>query len=52
MRSRLTRTRSLRVCMADLRAKLEPDSRRPKYLLTEVRLGYRLQTENDGGDAR
>jgi len=38
-------TRSLRVCIKNLRAKLEPDSRRPKYLLTEAGLGYRLRTE-------
>ncbi len=38
-------TRSLRVCIKNLRAKLEPDSRRPKYLLTEAGLGYRLRAE-------
>ncbi|HEX4388805.1 MAG TPA: response regulator [Steroidobacteraceae bacterium] len=37
--------RSLRVCMNSLRAKLEPDARRPRYLITEVGLGYRLVRE-------
>jgi len=36
-------TRTLRVCMKNLRDKLEPDPRRPKYLLTETGLGYRLR---------
>lgn len=36
---------SLRVCMRNLRRKLEPDPRRPRYLLTEVGLGYRLKME-------
>jgi two-component system KDP operon response regulator KdpE len=36
---------SLRVCMRNLRQKLEPDPRRPRYLLTEVGLGYRLKVE-------
>ena len=35
-------SRSLRVSMNSLRAKLEPDPRRPRFLLTEVGLGYRL----------
>ncbi|HUY83320.1 MAG TPA: response regulator [Steroidobacteraceae bacterium] len=34
--------RSLRVFVASLRAKLEPDPRRPHYLLTETGIGYRL----------
>lgn len=37
--------RSLRVCVKNLRDKLEPDPQRPKYLVTEVGLGYRLRTE-------
>lgn len=36
-------TRSLRVCVRNLRAKLEPDPRRPRYLLTEAGLGYRFR---------
>lgn len=41
-------TRGLRVCMRNLRAKLEPDPQRPKYLVTEAGLGYRLRIETDG----
>jgi two-component system, OmpR family, KDP operon response regulator KdpE len=40
---RVDDTRSLRVCIANLRAKLEIDPRRPKFLLTEAGLGYRLR---------
>jgi two-component system, OmpR family, KDP operon response regulator KdpE len=36
-------TGSLRVCIRNLRAKLEPDPRRPRYLVTEAGLGYRLR---------
>ena len=39
-------TRSLRVCIRNLRAKLEPDPRRPRYLVTEAGLGYRLRVED------
>jgi two-component system KDP operon response regulator KdpE len=39
-------TRSLRVCVRNLRAKLEPDPRRPKYLVTEAGLGYRLYVDD------
>ena len=35
-------TRNLRVCVKNLRQKLEPDPRRPRFLLTETGLGYRL----------
>jgi len=38
-------TRSLRVCIRKLRAKLEADPQRPKYLLTEAGLGYRLRVD-------
>jgi two-component system KDP operon response regulator KdpE len=38
-------TRSLRVCVRNLRAKLEPDPRRPRYLVTEAGLGYRLYVD-------
>jgi two-component system, OmpR family, KDP operon response regulator KdpE len=37
--------RGLRVCVKSLRDKLEPDPRRPRYLLTETGLGYRLRTD-------
>jgi two-component system KDP operon response regulator KdpE len=36
-------TRTLRVCMKNLRDKLEPDPQRPQYLVTETGLGYRLR---------
>jgi two-component system KDP operon response regulator KdpE len=39
-------TRSLRVCIRKLRAKLEPDPQRPRYLLTEAGLGYRLRVDD------
>jgi two-component system KDP operon response regulator KdpE len=42
---RLGDSRSLRVCVKNLRNKLEPDPRRPKYLVTEVGLGYRLRVD-------
>ncbi|MGE0759837.1 MAG: response regulator [Pirellulaceae bacterium] len=38
-------THSLRVFMAGLRRKLEEDSARPRYLLTEPGVGYRLAGE-------
>jgi two-component system KDP operon response regulator KdpE len=44
-------TRNLRVCMKNLRSKLEPDPGRPRYLITEVGLGYRLRTEEVDDDA-
>lgn len=42
---RLSDTGSLRVCMKNLRAKVEPDPRRPRYLVTEAGLGYRLRAD-------
>jgi two-component system KDP operon response regulator KdpE len=42
---RLGDTRSLRVCVKNLRAKLEPDPRKPRYIVTEAGLGYRLRTD-------
>jgi len=36
--------RALRVYVASLRRKLEPDPLRPRYLLTELGIGYRLIT--------
>lgn len=38
-------TRSLRVTIRNLRQKLEPDPRRPLYLVTEAGLGYRLKVD-------
>jgi two-component system, OmpR family, KDP operon response regulator KdpE len=40
-------SRSLRVCVKNLRAKLEPDPRQPRYLITETGLGYRLRADED-----
>jgi two-component system, OmpR family, KDP operon response regulator KdpE len=40
-------TRSLRVCIKNLRQKLEPDPARPRYLLTEAGVGYRLMLATD-----
>jgi two-component system KDP operon response regulator KdpE len=45
---RLGDTRSLRVCVKNLRNKLEPDPRKPRYLVTEAGLGYRLRADEDG----
>jgi two-component system, OmpR family, KDP operon response regulator KdpE len=36
--------RGLRVCIKCLRDKLETDRRRPRFLVTEIGLGYRLGT--------
>jgi two-component system KDP operon response regulator KdpE len=40
-------SRNLRVCMRNLRRKLEPDSRTPRYLLTETGIGYRLMLDEE-----
>ena len=37
---------ALRVCIKSLRDKLEPDPRRPRYLVTEAGIGYRLRPED------
>lgn len=39
-------TRYLRVYMANLRRKLEEDSSRPRYLLTQTGVGYRLAVDD------
>ena len=44
---RIDDSRSLRVCVRNLRGKLEPDPKKPRYLLTEAGLGYRLRAQND-----
>jgi two-component system KDP operon response regulator KdpE len=38
-------SRSLRVCIKNLRSKLEPSPHRPQYLVTEAGLGYRLRQD-------
>jgi len=35
-------TRSLRVFIKNIRQKIEPDPSRPRYLITEAGIGYRL----------
>jgi two-component system KDP operon response regulator KdpE len=42
---RLDSARSLRVCMRNLRQKLEVDPSRPRHLITEPGLGYRLLSD-------
>ncbi|HEY4210373.1 MAG TPA: response regulator [Steroidobacteraceae bacterium] len=45
---RLGDTRSLRVCIKNLRAKLERDPKRPTHLVTEAGVGYRLRVNESG----
>jgi two-component system KDP operon response regulator KdpE len=40
-------TNYLRVHLANLRRKLEPDTGRPRYLITEPRIGYRFTPHTD-----
>ena len=44
-----TETNYLRVYLAQIRRKLEPDPARPRYFITEARMGYRFE---QGGTAR
>jgi two-component system KDP operon response regulator KdpE len=44
-RAYATQTQYLRVCMVQLRHKLEKDSARPRYLVTEPGIGYRLRVD-------
>ncbi len=41
-------TRNLRVCVKNLRQKLEPNPSRPHFIVTEAGLGYRLRTSESG----
>lgn len=43
-------SRNLRVYIKNLRNKLEPDPRRPRYLVTETGVGYRLRLDPDMED--
>jgi two-component system KDP operon response regulator KdpE len=45
---RLGDSRSLRVCIKNLRGKLEADPHKPRYLITEAGLGYRLRADEEG----
>lgn len=40
---------NLRLYMTQLRRKLEPDPARPRWLLTEPRMGYRFQPDPGTG---
>lgn len=40
---RLGETQSLRVCLKNLRQKIEPDPARPRFIVTETGVGYRLR---------
>ncbi|SRR5579883_1672110 len=40
-------SRGLRVCIKNLRGKLEPDPHKPRYLVTEAGLGYRLRADEE-----
>jgi two-component system KDP operon response regulator KdpE len=44
-------THTLRVHVANLRNKIEPDPARPRYLHTEPRVGYRFRAELSAGSA-
>jgi len=44
-------TGNLRLYMAQLRRKLEPDPARPRWLLTEPGMGYRFQPDPDAAGA-
>ena len=44
-------TRNLRVCIKNLRQKIEPDARSPRYLLTETGIGYRLVSDGEPAEA-
>ncbi len=43
---------NLRLYMAQLRRKLEPDPARPRWLMTEPGMGYRYQPSPDGPDGQ
>ena len=47
--SHVEHTHYLRVYMKQLREKVEPDPVRPRYLLTETGVGYRLVSDFDSG---
>ena len=42
-----TETNYLRVYLAQIRRKLEPDPARPRYFITEARMGYRFEAPPD-----
>jgi two-component system KDP operon response regulator KdpE len=40
-------TNYLRVYLAQIRQKLEPDPARPRYFITEARMGYRFEPTDE-----
>ena len=44
--NRAADTNSLRVCISNLRTKIEPKPRKPRFLITVTGVGYRLCTDN------
>lgn len=44
--NRVDDTNSLRVCISNLRAKVEANPRKPRFLITVTGVGYRLCTDN------
>jgi two-component system KDP operon response regulator KdpE len=40
----------LRVHLAHIRRKLEPDASRPRYFITEPGVGYRFEPDDDASD--
>jgi two-component system KDP operon response regulator KdpE len=46
---RIGDTRGLRSYIKMLRQKLEPDQRKPRYLITEAGVGYRLEVDEEQG---
>jgi len=47
---RVNDSRGLRSYIKFLRQKLEPDPGRPRFILTEAGLGYRLQLDESAAD--
>ena len=50
-RSTASETNYLRVYLAQLRRKLEPDPSRPRYFITEPGMGYRFEPDEPGPPA-
>ena len=48
---RIGDSRSLRVCIKNLRGKLEPDPKKPRHIVTEAGLGYRLRASEEQVDS-
>ena len=50
--ARVDDTRNLRVFIKSLRGKLEPEPGRPRYIVPEAGIGYRLNMDSMGGEIR